>query len=81
VVSGDTDLAGEFEQLFRAVYLTFHRRDAPRSQLPNVSLAVLEPAERATSPRPGRQRDRLRRCTSTDDVAGDLAAWSKHSVP
>jgi len=41
-VSGDTDRAGEFEQLFRAVYLTFHRRDAPRSQLPNASLAVLE---------------------------------------
>jgi len=41
-VSADTDRAGEFEQLFRAVYLTFHRRDAPRSQLPNASLAVLE---------------------------------------
>jgi DNA-binding MarR family transcriptional regulator len=41
-VSGDTDRAGEFEQLFRAVYLTFHRRDAPRSQLPNASQAVLE---------------------------------------
>jgi len=41
-VSGDTESAGEFEQLFRAVYLTFHRRDAPRSQLPNASLAVLE---------------------------------------
>jgi DNA-binding MarR family transcriptional regulator len=41
-VSGDTDRAGEFEQLFRAVYLTFHRRDAPRSQLANASLAVLE---------------------------------------
>jgi DNA-binding MarR family transcriptional regulator len=24
------------------VYLTFHRRDGPRSQLPNASLAVLE---------------------------------------
>jgi DNA-binding MarR family transcriptional regulator len=42
VVSGDTEPAGEFEQLFRAVYLTFHRRDAPRSQLANASLAVLE---------------------------------------
>jgi DNA-binding MarR family transcriptional regulator len=41
-VSSDTDLAGEFERLFRAVYLTFHRRDAPRSQLANTSLAVLE---------------------------------------
>jgi DNA-binding MarR family transcriptional regulator len=41
-VSGDTHSAGEFERLFRAVYLTFHRRDAPRSQLANASLAVLE---------------------------------------
>jgi DNA-binding MarR family transcriptional regulator len=41
-VNGDTEPAEEFEQLFRAVYLTFHRRDAPRSQLPNASLAVLE---------------------------------------
>ena len=41
-MSGDAEPAGEFEQLFRAVYLTFHRRDAPRSQLANASLAVLE---------------------------------------
>ena len=34
--------AGEFEDLFRAVYLTFHRRDGPRSQLPSASAAVLE---------------------------------------
>jgi DNA-binding MarR family transcriptional regulator len=34
--------AGEFAELYRAVYLTFHRRDGPRSQLPNASLAVLE---------------------------------------
>ena len=41
-MSGDIEPAREFEQLFRAVYLTFHRRDAPRSQLANASLAVLE---------------------------------------
>ncbi len=41
-MSGDTEPAGEFEQLFRTVYLTFHRRDAPRGQLANASLAVLE---------------------------------------
>ena len=41
-MSGDTEPAREFEQLFRAVYLNFHRRDAPRSQLANASLAVLE---------------------------------------
>jgi len=42
LVSGDTEQATEFSELFRAVYLTFHRRDGPRSQLPNASLAVLE---------------------------------------
>jgi len=41
-VSSDEAQAGEFAELFRAVYLTFHRRDGPRSQLPNASLAVLE---------------------------------------
>lgn len=42
MVSSDEVQAGEFAELFRAVYLTFHRRDGPRSQLPNASLAVLE---------------------------------------
>jgi DNA-binding MarR family transcriptional regulator len=41
-VGSDADRAREFAELFRAVYLTFHRRDGPRSQLPNASLAVLE---------------------------------------
>lgn len=34
--------AERFTELFRAVYLTFHRRDGPRSQLANASRAVLE---------------------------------------
>jgi DNA-binding MarR family transcriptional regulator len=42
LVSDDAGQAREFAELFRAVYLTFHRRDGPRSQLPNASLAVLE---------------------------------------
>ena len=42
LVTGDTEPAGEFQQLFRAVYLTFHRRDPPRGELANASLAVLE---------------------------------------
>jgi len=42
LVSSEVDQAGEFEELFRAVYLTFHRRDGPRSQLPGASAAVLE---------------------------------------
>ena len=31
-----------FAELFHAVYLTFHRRDRPRSELPGASRAVLE---------------------------------------
>jgi DNA-binding MarR family transcriptional regulator len=34
--------AERFADLFRAIYLTFHRRDGPRSQLPGASRAVLE---------------------------------------
>lgn len=41
-MTSDAEWAREFAELFRAVYLTFHRRDGPRSQLPNASLAVLE---------------------------------------
>lgn len=32
----------EFAVLFRAVYLTFHRRDGPRSELTGASRAVLQ---------------------------------------
>lgn len=42
MVSRDVARAGEFAELFRGVYLTFHRRDRPRSQLPHALLAVLE---------------------------------------
>ena len=34
--------AERFAELFRAVYLTFHRRDEPRSQLAGASRSVLE---------------------------------------
>jgi DNA-binding MarR family transcriptional regulator len=34
--------AAEFEALFREVYLTFHRRDAPRSGMAGPSRAVLQ---------------------------------------
>ena len=34
--------AQRFAELFRAVYLTFHRRDGPRGQLPGASRAALE---------------------------------------
>jgi DNA-binding MarR family transcriptional regulator len=41
-VTDDRARAEQFAGLFRAVYLTFHRRDGPRSQLPGASRAVLE---------------------------------------
>ena len=34
--------AEQFEQLLHAVYLTFHRRDGARNQLPGASRAVLQ---------------------------------------
>ncbi len=41
-VTGERAQAERFAELFRAVYLTFHRRDGPRGQLPGASRAVLE---------------------------------------
>jgi DNA-binding MarR family transcriptional regulator len=41
-VTGERAQAERFAELFRAVYLTFHRRDGPRSQLAGASRAVLE---------------------------------------
>jgi DNA-binding MarR family transcriptional regulator len=41
-VSDEEQRAEWFAERFRAVYLTFHRRDGPRSQLQGASRAVLE---------------------------------------
>jgi DNA-binding MarR family transcriptional regulator len=41
-VTDERAQAERFAELFRAVYLTFHRRDGPRNQLPGASRAVLE---------------------------------------
>jgi DNA-binding MarR family transcriptional regulator len=41
-VSDERERAERFAALFRAAYLTFHRRDGPRGQLPGASRAVLE---------------------------------------
>jgi DNA-binding MarR family transcriptional regulator len=41
-VSDERELAERFAARFRAVYLTFHRRDGPQSQLAGASRAVLE---------------------------------------
>jgi DNA-binding MarR family transcriptional regulator len=44
VALDDRDVRGQAERfagLFRAIYLTYHRRDAPRSELTGASRAVL----------------------------------------
>jgi DNA-binding MarR family transcriptional regulator len=41
-VTGQQARAERFAELFHAVYLTFHRRDRPRSGLQGASRAVLE---------------------------------------
>jgi DNA-binding MarR family transcriptional regulator len=41
-VSDEHQRAEQFAERFRAVYLTFHRRDGPRGQLQGASRAVLE---------------------------------------
>jgi DNA-binding MarR family transcriptional regulator len=41
-VSEERARAERFAEVFRALYLTFHRRDGPRSQLAGASRAVLE---------------------------------------
>jgi DNA-binding MarR family transcriptional regulator len=41
-VNDEEERAELFARRFRAVYLTFHRRDGPRSQLQGASRAVLE---------------------------------------
>jgi DNA-binding MarR family transcriptional regulator len=41
-VSDEWGRAEQFAERFRAVYLTFHRRDGPRGQLQGASRAVLE---------------------------------------
>lgn len=41
-MSDELDRAERFAAQFRAVYLTFHRRDGPRGQLAGASRAVLE---------------------------------------
>jgi DNA-binding MarR family transcriptional regulator len=63
-VSSEADQAGEFAELFRATYLTFHRRDGPRSQLPGPSAAVLEHLALAGPLTIGETASHLRRAQS-----------------
>ena len=73
LASSDADQAREFAELFRAVYLTFHRRDGPRSQLPNASLAVLEHLALAGPLTIGEAATHLRRAQSVvSDIVSHL---------
>ena len=63
-MTSDAGQAGEFAELFRAVYLTFHRRDGPRTQVPNASLAVLEHLALAGPLMIGEAAEHLRRAQS-----------------
>ena len=70
-MSSEAGQAAEFEELFRAVYLTFHRRDWPRSQLPAASAAVLEHLALAGPLTIGEAAAHLRRAQS---VVSEIAA-------
>src|SRR5258707_9801513 len=56
--------AERFAEVFRAVYLTFHRRDGPRSQLAGASRAVLEHLAMAGPPTVGEAAAHLSRAQS-----------------
>jgi DNA-binding MarR family transcriptional regulator len=75
LVSSEAERAREFAELFRAVYLTFHRRDGPRSQLPNASLAVLEHLALAGPLTIGEAATHLRRAQS---VVSEIVSHLQH---
>ncbi|HEY5357476.1 MAG TPA: helix-turn-helix domain-containing protein [Streptosporangiaceae bacterium] len=60
----DSLQAARFAELFRAVYLTFHRRDGPRSELAGASRALLEHLALAGPLTVGEAAARLRRAQS-----------------
>jgi DNA-binding MarR family transcriptional regulator len=63
-VSDERERAERFAARFRAVYLTFHRRDGPRSQLAGASRAVLEHLAMAGPLTVGEAAAHLRRAQS-----------------
>jgi DNA-binding MarR family transcriptional regulator len=72
-VSSEAGQAGEFGELFRAVYLTFHRRDGPRGQLPGASAGVLEHLALAGPLTIGEAAAHLRRAQSVvSEIVGRL---------
>lgn len=63
-VSDERERAERFAAQFRAIYLTFHRRDGPRSQLAGASRAVLEHLAMAGPLTIGEAAGHLRRAQS-----------------
>ena len=63
-MTGEQARAEQFAELFRAVYLTFHRRDRPRSELTGASRAVLEHLAMAGPLTIGEAAGHLRRAQS-----------------
>lgn len=73
-MSDERDRAERFAELFRAVYLTFHRRDGPRGQLAGASRAVLEHLAMAGPLTIGEASAHLSRTQSVvSEIVGHLA--------
>lgn len=65
--------AERFAELFRAVYLTFHRRDGPRALLPGASRGVLEHLAMAGPLTVGEAAEHLNRAQSVvSDIVSHL---------
>ena len=77
-MSSEADQAEEFAELFRAVYMTFHRRDGPRSQLPGASAGVLEHLALAGPLTIGETASHLRRAQSV--VSEIVAHLERHNL-
>jgi DNA-binding MarR family transcriptional regulator len=74
-VTSELEQAKEFNEFFRAVYLAFHRRDGPRSDLPNASFAVLEHLALAGPLTIGKAASHLRRAQS---VVSEIVSHLQH---
>jgi DNA-binding MarR family transcriptional regulator len=72
---GSEQLAARFAELFRAVYLSYHRRDGPRGMLPGASRAVLEHLAMAGPLTVGEAAGHLSRAQS---VVSDIVSHLEH---
>ena len=83
-MTGEQARAERFAELFRAVYLTFHRRDRPRSELPGASRAVLEHLALAGPLTIGEAAAHMRRAQSLqsfEERFARMAAWQARRDP